>query len=193
MARRKKPPDQRQKAHASKAVAARRVDEVLRIRLDGAEFWDVREFTREKEGEKGSDWHLADGDNPMSDGQIGRYIAKADKAIEASAARNRKKLIRRHTAKRRNLYAKSVMAGDLRTALACLSEEARLLGLYPADRARVEHTGKDGGKIQTESKVTHDLAARICPYLLALDDAARDSRALTPPGDSTAATDKVKG
>lgn len=34
-------------------------------------------------------------------------------------------------AQRRNLFAKSVSAGDCRTALAVLDSEARLLDLYP--------------------------------------------------------------
>ncbi len=41
---------------ATKAVVAQRVEEVLRIRLDGAQFWDVREYAREKEHEAGSVW-----------------------------------------------------------------------------------------------------------------------------------------
>jgi len=38
-------------AKADKALVQRRVDDVLRIRLDGAQWWDVREYVREKEGE----------------------------------------------------------------------------------------------------------------------------------------------
>ena len=109
----------------------RRVDEILRIRLDGAEFWDVREYVRGKEVEAGSPWQLKDGEKPMSEGNLWRYMAKADKAIEDSASRSRKKLLRGHAAKRRNLYAKAVLSADYRTALACLRDEAELLGLYP--------------------------------------------------------------
>ena len=131
MPRQQKPPEEKQKPHASKAVVARRVEEVIRIRLDGAEFWDVCEFAREKEGEEGSAWFLSPNDKPMSDSNLRRYIAKADAIIETSTARNRKKLIRQHTAKRRNLYAKAVLSADYRTALACLRDEAELLALYP--------------------------------------------------------------
>ena len=131
MPRQQKPPEEKQKAHASKAVVARRVEEIVRIRLDGAEFWDVCEFAREKEGEEGSAWFLSPNDKPMSDSNLRRYIAKADAIIETSTARNRKKLIRQHTAKRRNLYAKAVLSADYRKALACLRDEAELRGLYP--------------------------------------------------------------
>jgi hypothetical protein len=116
---------------ATKAIVLRRVEEVLRIRLDGAEFWDVREYAREKEAEEGSAWHLSEGAKPLSDGQLWRYIAAADKLIAESCRASRKKLLRRHLAQRRNLYAKSVLAGDYRSALAVLRDEAELEGLYP--------------------------------------------------------------
>src|SRR5262245_10990160 len=119
------------KRHASNPLTLRRVEDLLRIRLDGAEWWDVREFVREKEGEEGSAWQLGPGATPLSDSQIRRLLAKADGAVEASHMRSRRKLLRRHLAQRRNLYAKAVLAGDLRTALACLRDEAELRGLYP--------------------------------------------------------------
>jgi hypothetical protein len=117
-------------AKADKALAARRVDDILRIRLDGAQFWDVREFVREKEKEQGSAWFLADGETPLSDSQIRRYQQKADRFMAESHERSRKKLLRRHLAQRRNLYARATTTGDLRTALACLRDEGELLGLY---------------------------------------------------------------
>jgi hypothetical protein len=141
------------RSRALPAEVQARVNDALRIRLDGAEFWDLREFVRE---EAGSAWHLEPGENPLSDSQIRRYQQWADAAIDASGERSRKKLLRRHAAKRRNLYAKAVLAGDHRTALACLSDEAKLLGLYPAERAKHEHSGPKGTPI--EAKVSHDVA-----------------------------------
>jgi hypothetical protein len=129
-------------AKADKALVARRVEEVLRIRLDGAEFWDVREYVREKEAEPGSAWHLEEGAKPLSDGQIRRYQQRADALLERSHERSRKKLLRRHLAKRRNLYAKAVLAGDVRAALACLRDECELLGLYAPKK--VAPTTPDG-------------------------------------------------
>src|SRR5262245_9938503 len=116
---------------ATKATVQRRVEEVLRIRLDGAEFWDVREYAREKEQEAGSAWELKYGGKPLSDGQLWRYIGRADRMVAESCRAHGKKLLRRHLAKRRNLYAKAVLAGDHRTALAVLDSEAKLEGLYP--------------------------------------------------------------
>jgi hypothetical protein len=115
---------------ADKALSARRVEDVLRIRLDGAEWWDVREFVREKEKEQGSAWFLADGQEPLSDSQIRRYQQRADALMMQSHERSRRKLFRRHLAQRRNLFARANTTGDLRTALACLRDEGELLGLY---------------------------------------------------------------
>jgi hypothetical protein len=129
-------------AKADKALALRRVDDILRIRLDGAQWWDVREFVREKEKEPGSAWFLADGEPPLSDGQIRRYQQQADRLAYESHERSRRKLFRRHLAQRRHLYGRAVTTGDIRTALACAQDEARLLGLYPPQKiAPTDPTG----------------------------------------------------
>jgi hypothetical protein len=140
-------------AKADKALAARRVDDILRIRLDGAQFWDVREFVREKEKEQGSAWFLADGETPLSESQIRRYQQKADALMAESHERSRKKLLRRHLAQRRNLYARATTTGDLRTALACLRDEGELLGLYDRRprKPAAGHVEKDPKKRLDES------------------------------------------
>jgi hypothetical protein len=115
---------------ATKTTIQKRVEEVLRIRLDGAQFWDVREYAREKEQEAGSAWHLREGEKPLSDGQLWRYIGRADDLIAENCRASRKRLFRNHLARGRHLYAKAVSQGDIRAALACLRDEAELLGLY---------------------------------------------------------------
>jgi len=115
---------------ATQAVVAQRVEDVLRIRLDGAEFWDVREYAKEKAGEAGSPWELPADAKPLSDVTLWRYISRADKLIVESCRSSRKKLLRRHLAQRRNLYAKAVSQGDIRAALACLDSEAKMIGLF---------------------------------------------------------------
>jgi hypothetical protein len=130
------------KPKPTKATVARRVEEVLRIRLDGAEFWDVREYAREKEKEPGSAWELTPDGKPLSDGQLWRYIGRADRMIAESCRASRKKLLRRHLAQRRNLYAKAVSQGDVRAALAVLTDEAKLIGLYAP--VKVAPTNPDG-------------------------------------------------
>jgi hypothetical protein len=117
---------------ANKALVEARVTELLRIRLAGAEFWDSREFVRGKEQEDGSLWKLAEGQKPLSDSQLWRYLARVDQAIATNGRASRRKLVRRHVAERRNLFAKAVEQGDIRAALACKRDEAELLGLYPS-------------------------------------------------------------
>jgi hypothetical protein len=127
------------KTRADKALLGRRVDDILRIRLDGAEWWDVRQYVREKEADPLSPWFVAEGGKPLSDHTIRYYQTSADKLMLASGERSRKKRLRRHLAQRRNLYARAVTTGELRTALAVLVDEAHLLGLYPAHQ--IKHTG----------------------------------------------------
>ncbi len=128
--------DKPSKRQASAAVVARRVEELVRVLLDGAEeSWDVCEFVRDQEKEPGSAWEVKDGEKPLSYSQIRRYVVKADKLIGESCRASRKKLLRRHLAKRRNLYAKAVSQGDVRAALAVLDSEAKLLDLFPTKDA----------------------------------------------------------
>src|SRR5262249_49477667 len=100
------------KAKATKQQTERRIEELLRLRLDGAELWDIREFVREKEQEEGSNWHLPPGNQPLSDSQLYRLLAQADERIAESCKMSRRTLLRRHLARHRNLFAKAVLAGD---------------------------------------------------------------------------------
>jgi hypothetical protein len=136
MAKRKAKAKPRPRAKADKALAARRVEDILRIRLDGAEWWDVVQFVRENQSEQGSAWFLAEGEKPLSEAMIRKYQERADKLVIESHEKSRKKLLRRHLAQRRNLYARAVTTGELATALRCLDSEALLLGLHTQRLAR---------------------------------------------------------
>jgi hypothetical protein len=125
-----------------RAAIQARTEEILRIRLDGAEIWDLREYVREKQTDPNSPWFLPEGQKPLSDSQLWRYLAKSDRLIAESCRASRKKLLRRHLAQRRNLYAKAVSAGDYRTALAVVRDEAELQGLYPPKK--IAPTTPDG-------------------------------------------------
>src|SRR5438270_11825847 len=111
---------------ATEAQIRLRIEELLRIRLDGAELWDIREYVREKVTAKDPVW----GDKPLADSQIYRYLERVDELITESCTGSRTRLFRRHLASRRNLYARAVNTGDLRTALAILRDEAELMALY---------------------------------------------------------------
>jgi hypothetical protein len=159
----------RPRPKADKALAARRVTELYRIRLDGAEWLDVVEYVREKQAEPGSAWHLEGGATPLSDGMIRKYQQRADALLERSHEKSRKKLLRRHLAKRRNLYAKATLAGDVRAALACLRDEAELLGLYPP--AKVAPTDPSGTKEFTGGLSDADRAAAVAAILARVGEA----------------------
>jgi hypothetical protein len=142
------------KPKPTKAQVEARVTEILRIRLDGAEIWDVREYVREMEQQDGWPWQLAEGQKRLSDSQLWRYIARADREMEATSRACRRKLRRRHLAQRRALYAKALASGDYRTALAVLKDEAELRGLYPPKKH--EHTGKDGKPLIPPPEMSED-------------------------------------
>jgi hypothetical protein len=146
-------------AKADKALVERRVTDLLRIRLDGAQLWDVCEYVREKEAEPGSAWFVAEGASPLSQSQIGRYLQKADHLVFESHERSRKKLLRRHLAQRRNLYARAVRTGDVGTALRVLDSEAELLGLFPEKKHQI--SGKDGGPVQLH--ITEEVVGQPAP------------------------------
>ena len=101
--------------------AARRVDEILRIRIDGAQFHDVVQYAAEK------GWGL-------KDRQIREYMRRADALLVERRDRNRGQIIARRLAQREALYARAVNAADLRTALAVLDSADKLQGLFAQDK-----------------------------------------------------------
>ena len=125
------PAKRKPRRKATKPVACQRTEQVLAIRLDGAEFWDVRDYVRDEEKKEGSLWFLKPGEEPMSDSQIWRYMQKADELLRQTHEKSRASNLRRHLAQRRRLYARAVAAGDTGTALAVLKDEAKMLDLYP--------------------------------------------------------------
>ncbi len=109
-----------------------RVNDLVQFRLEGARYWDVRQYVTEKEKEPGSIWYRGENAKPHSEANLWRYIRRADKLISEDTRSSRKKRLRLHVAKRQNLYAKAISQGDVRTALAAADSEAKLLGLFPA-------------------------------------------------------------
>ncbi len=112
---------------ASKALAAARVEDLAQVVLDGAFlFGQIREFVREREKEADTPWTLADGEEPLSDSQLRRYLRRAEQLIGESFDRKRSRLMRRHIGQRRSLFARALTSGELSTALAILKDEAAL-------------------------------------------------------------------
>jgi hypothetical protein len=117
---------------SDKTTVRQRVEEVLQLRLVGAEFADVRQHA------SAAEWNV-------STRQLRRYIAHGDKILAATLEKDRDKLINRHIAQRRALYARAMSVSDYGTARAVLKDEAELLGLYPGKK--MELTGNAGGPL----------------------------------------------
>jgi hypothetical protein len=117
---------------SDKTTLQKRIEEVLSLRLLGAEFVDVRQ-------------HASQAGWGVSDRQLYRYIAEGDKVLARTLERDREKLFNRHVAQRRALYARAMAVSDYRTALAVLRDDAELHNLYPPKGVAV--AGEGGGPI----------------------------------------------
>jgi hypothetical protein len=112
---------------STKAVVSQRVEAVLRVRLAGAMFMDIRVFAAKSDPENGKEpWGV-------SDTQLRRYMAASDDLLAQWMEPRWDKLLNRHLAKRHHLFARAVQIGDLRTALAILRDEGELQRLYEPD------------------------------------------------------------
>jgi hypothetical protein len=147
---------------ASKALAVARVEDLAQVCLDGAFlFSQIREYVRDREEEPETPWTLPDGEEPLSDSQIRRYVSRAERLIGESFERKRGKLLRRHIGQRRNLYARAVTCGDLGTALSILKDEAALERLYDPPMQRPEPKAENTPPVRDAGDVVKLLAARL--------------------------------
>jgi hypothetical protein len=110
------------KPRSTKAEVNRRIREIYKLRLGGAEFPDLREYVDAPE----HGWKV-------SNTQLRRYIAAADKLCERMFDAKASWLLSRHLLQRRQLYAHALGAGDFGTALRCLESEAKLENLFDAE------------------------------------------------------------
>jgi hypothetical protein len=116
---------------ASKPLVSKRVNDLVRVRLDGGQRWDVCDYVRQQESNAESPWHVAEGGSPLSNSQIWRYMKKADERIERSFERSRKILLKRHVAKLNHLYARATTSGEISVARAILRDLAEIRRLLP--------------------------------------------------------------
>jgi hypothetical protein len=137
---------------ATKATVRARVDDVLRIRLDGAEFWDIRQYVAEKERAGEQPWAIPEGGKPIGQRQLWRYVGRADRLMAVSSETCRQKRLRVHLARRKSLYARAVAAGDVRAALAVLQDLAKMQGLYPSEDDALRRDAEALRKQLTERK-----------------------------------------
>jgi hypothetical protein len=109
-----------------KAEMSRRVHEVFRLLLQGANFLDVKDYARSED--------QADGKTPwnVSDKTLHRMIRRAHVLLAEYAERDRGKLMAKSLARREFIYARAVQAGDYRAALRAADSQDALLGMFPS-------------------------------------------------------------
>jgi hypothetical protein len=146
------------------AEVRQRVYEVLKLRLGGAEFADLREYALAPEQR----WNV-------SDGQLWRYVRAADRLCKRHFDAKAEHLLARHLLQRRQLYAHAMGAGDFRTALAVLQDEAKLEGLYPP--TKVAPTDPTGSKPYEDGLTDADRLAALGRLYAAVGAAAGGSSA----------------
>lgn len=124
---------------STKATVQQRVEEVLELRLAGAEFHQIRKYANVPDPQSGrKPWGV-------SDSQLWRYIRAGDELLAEILDKDRERLLNRHIAARRRLLSRAVAQNDLSNARALLKDEAELLGLYPPTKTQL--TGKDGAPL----------------------------------------------
>jgi hypothetical protein len=114
---------------STRAETQKRVDEVLQLRLHGAELPDILQYAAEKA------WCV-------KERQLRTYIARADRLMAEILNRNRDQLFGRHVMQRRAIFARCMKINDYKTALQVLRDEAQLEGLYAP--TKISPTTPDG-------------------------------------------------
>lgn len=143
-------------AKADRVTVMRRMQDVTKLILAGAEFSDIRQFASEQ------GWAL-------SDRQLRRYQERVYTKLAEGSRRNRGQLLGRHLMQRRALYARAMKGNDLRTALWILKDEADLEGLYPGAQNGLL-AGKDSAS-SPRVVSTVSLRKQLAQRLQALDQA----------------------
>ena len=140
-------------AKSTAATMEQRVEEVLRIRIDGAALHEVRAYAAQQ------GWNVGER-------QLQNYMRKADKLFREQRERRRGLLLSIHHARRESLYARAVNGSDYRVALAILDSMARLDGFF-CDEASVREMMKlakeSKEKLEQLEKRLNDGQSRISP------------------------------
>jgi hypothetical protein len=106
----------------SAAEIEKRLTEVLRIRMAGGEFYDIKEYANAKEQNWG-----------VSDSQLWRYVRKTDKLVYDALEKDRGKLIMKRRAQLSDLYSMAINQKNIGVALAVHTKMCDLEGLYDHD------------------------------------------------------------
>lgn len=139
------------------ATVRERVERIYALRLGGAEFHDIRQFAAAPE----QNWQV-------SDRQLFRYVAAADKLMKERFDAKAEHLLARHLLQRRTLFARAVEAGDYGNALRCLDSEARLEGLEPPKKIAPVTPDGSAAYAPTVTLSDADLAAAVAAVFAAV-------------------------
>ena len=142
------PPPPKPRPKSTLAEERRRVYEVLKLRLGGAEYPDICDYAALPEQAWG-----------LSRSQLFRYIKAADRLCKRHFDAKAGHLLARHLLQRRQLYAHAMGAGDFATALRVLQDEARLEGLYPP--TKIAPTNPNGDQEYAGGLTDADRAAAL--------------------------------
>jgi hypothetical protein len=113
--------------------------------------------------------------DPAASAQVRRYMTEAHRRIKERYQARADYSFSKHMLRREQLYAHAMGAGDFRTALSVLQDEAKLEGLYPPTKvAPTNPEGTDaydaGGFTPAEvTAILGELAARLVPETAAED------------------------
>jgi hypothetical protein len=132
---------------ADRATVLTRVEQVLALRLTGADLTEIRRFASAQV----PPWNV-------SDRQLERYCQASDKLLEERLDLDRKRLLRLHVARRRALYSKCMASRDFTNARLVMADEAELLHLYTPAPATPE--AADNNPVKT-AELVKVLSARL--------------------------------
>jgi hypothetical protein len=132
---------------SDQVTVQQRVEEILELRLLGAEFVNIRQHAAQR------GWNV-------SDRQLWRYIAAGDDVLARTLEKDREKLLNRHIAQRRALLGRAIAGSDYGTALRIMQDDAKLSNLYPpsADAqvlAKAEEMQKRLAALEAEKRGDH--------------------------------------
>lgn len=156
----KKPAGRPRAATPDVAETAARVEKILALRLDGAQFHDLHTYANDPsaeaaEGRGGPPWNL---DAPA----LWELIHRADDILVARVETKRGRAVALQLARRDTLYLRSINAGDYAVALSILRDQATILGMYPkVDELRTLVKAQD--KLIAELEAAADAPRQLGP------------------------------
>lgn len=168
--KRKPEPKKKRKYKSDTTEVLLRIEEVLAIRLDGAQFHDVVQYSAEK------GWNL-------KHRQIREYMGRADDLLVERQEKSRKRIIAHSFAQRESLIARSINAADYRTAGSLIADRDKLRGLYP------EKGFRDIVKLAAEQSLRiAELEKRLRDAQSGGTPAPLPEKAVAPPGPTPGPT-----